>query len=115
LKVSRFLILAFTFFLAHLSVCFGQQPSGSKIAIPSPPTLTVPADVSYALGEQTGKLNDILSRLDKMDPKLEDMRRDVDRLNTIAWLIGGVITLIFAPLIVEKSKDWLRHQKASGT
>jgi hypothetical protein len=67
---------------------------------PSPPT--IPGDVMFALGQQGGQLTGISTRLEKIETKIEDVQRDVTRINAVGGLATLLVTVILAPIIVYR-------------
>jgi hypothetical protein len=110
-------IVGFVILLLILTISTNAKtptPRAPQLNLP-PSTQTVSPEMNYRLGEQSGKLNDILSRLDKMEPSLTELRRDVDRLNTIGLIVSAILTLIVAPLIVGGVNRWLAKREAASS
>jgi hypothetical protein len=62
---------------------------------------TIPSDYMYTLGQQTNQLANISTRLDRIDDRIGDIRSDITRIDTILWVSGAAIGLIFAPILVH--------------
>jgi len=96
---------AFVLVAQLLIVCPLAFASSTVTLPPSPPT--IPSDVIYALGQQGGLLTSIAGRLDKIEIKLEDIQRDVTRINTIGAIAGLLFTVVLGPIAVYKIRQKL--------
>ncbi|SRR6266446_4279975 len=82
------------------TLSFAQEKPGVKLP---PAPSTIPSDVMFALGQQSGQLSGISGRLEKIEGKIEDVQRDVTRINTVGALAVLLLTVLVGPLVV---KNW---------
>jgi hypothetical protein len=78
------------------------KPDATKITIPTPASPTIPNDAMFALGAQSGQLNSISGRMEKIETKLDGLQNDMTRINTIGGLLLIVVTAILAPIAVYR-------------
>src|SRR5438045_1729151 len=107
-------VAAIIFIASSVSVASKKQqnppPSAQQsnpITIPTAPTQTIPSDVSFQLGRQSGKIDDMSSRLDNIEKDVKDISRDIGRLNVYASIASVILLAIIAPLIYEGVKRWI--------
>lgn len=93
-------ILAVALILPLAAVASAQEKPG--VRLPTPPS-TIPSDVMFALGQQSGQLTGISGRLEKIEGKIEDVQRDVTRINTVGAIAVLLLTVLIGPLVV---KNW---------
>ncbi len=81
-----------------------QNPSttqSSPITIPSAPTQTIPSDVSFQLGRQSGKIDDMSVRLDNIEKDVKEIAKDIGRLNVYASIASVMLLAIVIPLFYK--------------
>lgn len=90
------------------------QGQSQPITIPPAPTQTIPNDVSFQLGQQSGKIDDMSKRLDNIEKDIKEISQDTGRLNVYASIAGVLLLAIIAPLIYKGIERWVfKTQSAS--
>jgi hypothetical protein len=97
-------VLSLAIVLLGYQLAIAQENKPVKLP-PSPPT--IPSDVMFALGQQSGQLTGISGRLEKIESKIEDVQRDVTRINTVGGLAALLLTVVLGPLIVYQVRKKL--------
>jgi hypothetical protein len=97
----------------------GQQkpPSSASqsITIPTSPTQTVSSDVSFQLGQQSGKIDYISKRLETIESDVKAINHDTERLNVYASIAGVLFLVIIAPLAYEGLKRFVFAKTSAVT
>lgn len=94
-----------------------RNPSSTQsqpITIPPAPAQTIPSDVSYQLGQQSGKIDDMSKRLDNIEKDIKEISQDTGRLNVYASIAGIILLAIVAPLIYKGIERWVFKQPATS-
>jgi hypothetical protein len=81
--------------------------SQQKITIPSSSGGTIPQDAMFALGQQSGKIDDMSKRLDNIERDVKEISSDTGRLNVYASIAGVILLAIIAPLLYKGAERWL--------
>jgi hypothetical protein len=86
------------------------------ITLPPAQSQTVTPDVSFQLGQQSGKIDAMTKRLDNIEIDVKEISKDVGKLNVYAALAGIVLLAIIIPLIYEGLKrQFFKDQPKSAT
>ncbi len=75
-----------------------------QITLPKPPSPTIPTDAMLAIGQQSGKIDDMSKRLDSIESDMKIVSKDVGNLDIYAKILGVIVVLIVAPLVYEGIK-----------
>jgi len=84
-----------------------QPQSQQRITIPPVAGATIPQDAMYALGQQSGKIDDMSKRIDEIQTDVKNIGADVQKLDVYASIFGAILLVIVAPLVFEGIRRWL--------
>jgi len=102
MKKSLVLLLALFFVPPAIRGRLPQsKANSSQVTMPPAATQTVPADMSYQLGQQSGKIDAMTKRLDNIEGDVKEIGKDVGRLNVYGSIAGIIFLAIIIPLAIE--------------
>lgn len=107
-------LAAVFFMLSVLGCCAAQEPKTNQpagVSFPTPISPTIPHDALFALGQQSGKIDAIAERLNRIEQDVKDISKDVFWMRTIMLIVGGALTLIIAPIIVAQVNRWIEKKQ----
>ena len=106
-------LTVFFFILCIFFPCVAQEAKpnvSAGVTFPTPSSPTVPQEAMFALGQQSGKLDAMSERLGRLEQDVKDIGKDVSWMKTIMLIIGGVLTLVVAPIIVAQVTYWIQKR-----
>jgi len=106
--------LAVLFLMLSVVGCCAAQAvkknQAASVNFPMPASPTIPQDAMFALGQQSGKIDAIAGRLDRIEQDVRDIGKDVAWTKAITLVFGGTMTLIIAPIIVVQVNRWIEKR-----
>jgi len=104
MKISYYFLLYSLFLSTSGLAQVVKSAIHPKITLPTPPAPTIPVDAMFAIGQQSGKIDDMSKRLGSIETDIKNISKDVGSLNIYAKILGMILVLIVAPLVYEGIK-----------
>jgi hypothetical protein len=101
----------FTSILCLISLC--QAESKKPEVRIKPSEQAVPSDVAYALGQQSTKADVYAQQIEALQRKVDELRRDVDRLMVLSQVLKIVIWSVW-PIFLTVITYYVMQRIQSG-